>query len=81
MLNWPWQDIVFTVGSWIFIFALVPSIMGSNKPAFSTSLTTGLVLATYVAAYLSLDLVFSAVSTLILASAWLFLGWQKRPSN
>lgn len=72
-----WQDFVFTIGSWIFIIALLPAIFGKNKPPTSTSLINGLVLILFSVAYFSLELWLSAASVAILALAWMFLGWQK----
>lgn len=80
-----WQDIVIAIGSWIFIFALFPSIFGKDKPPFSTSALTGSILVVYVAVYFTLHLWLSMVSTGILGIAWLTLAMQKylkkRPSN
>ena len=76
-----WQDIVFSVGSWIFIIALLPSLFGKDKPPLSTSVLTGSVLLVYALTYLSLDFWLSVASTGILAIAWLALGVQKFLAN
>lgn len=76
-----WQDIVLSIGSWVFIVALVPSILGKDKPPASTSLLTGGILLIYVAVYYSLHLWVSVVSTGMLGLAWLFLGYQKFPKK
>jgi len=74
----PWQDIVFSVGSWIFIAALVPSIIGRySKPALSTSVMTFVVMTLFAYTYVSLELFASAVSAGFLALAWLVLAIQK----
>ncbi|MDE2311724.1 MAG: hypothetical protein KGJ93_01365 [Patescibacteria group bacterium] len=72
-----WQDIVLSVGSWIFIAALVPSLLSKDKPPIATSLSTGSVLLVYTVVYVSLHLWLSTASTGILALAWLALGAQK----
>jgi hypothetical protein len=72
-----WQDIVLSVGSWIFIIALLPSLLGKDKPPVSTSLLTGGILLVYVLVYLTLHLWLSVASTAILGIAWLALGAQK----
>lgn len=72
-----WQDIILTGGTAIFAAALVPSVVGKNKPAFSTSLMTGLVLAVFVIVYLSLALWFSALMTTVTATLWLTLATQQ----
>ncbi len=72
-----WQDIVLSVGSWIFIAALFPSLLGKDKPPISTSVLTGGVLLVYTLVYFSLHLWLSMASTGVLAVAWLALGVQK----
>lgn len=72
-----WQDIVLSVGSWIFIIALIPSLISKDKPPTATSVLTGAVLLVYTFVYFSLHLWLSMASTGILALAWLALGVQK----
>ena len=72
-----WQDIVLSVGSWIFIIALVPSLVGKDKPPVSTSFLTGIILLVYVGTYSTLHLWLSMASTGLLGVAWLVLGFQK----
>lgn len=72
-----WQDIVLSVGSWIFIAAMLPMLFGKYKPPLSTSVPTGLVLVAYTFVYSSLHLRLSMVSTGIMAVAWLGLAAQK----
>jgi len=72
-----WQDIIFSIGSWIFTIALIPSILGKDKPAISSSLITGLVLTVYVIAYGSLNFWLSSVSVGSAALAWFILAYQK----
>ncbi|MBU1248284.1 MAG: hypothetical protein KKB70_06275 [Proteobacteria bacterium] len=73
-----WQDIIFTVGGWFFLLLLLPSITSEAKPAFLTSLGTGVVLIAYVAAMASLGCVLGAVSTALTALSWFFLAWQRK---
>lgn len=72
-----WQDIILTGGGYVFIIALIPSIVGKDKPAFSSSLLTGGILGAYAIVYATIGLVSAAISTALLALAWLFLAWQK----
>lgn len=55
-----WQDLVLTIGSLIFVIALIPSVKGRDKPTFWTSALTGSVLVTFVIVYATLDLWFAA---------------------
>jgi len=72
-----WQDIVFTVGSFIFSVALIPTIRAKNKPPVITSFITFAVLATFVACYLSLGFYVSAIAGGLTAICWLILYIQK----
>ena len=77
-----WQDIVFSIGSWIFAIALVPSILSkTDKPALSSSLLTASLLTLYVPTYASLGLTVSAISGGIIALAWWILAYQKWRSS
>ena len=51
-----WQDIVLSVGAWIFFIALIPSIKSRDKPAIMTSLPTGIVLVIFALTYATLGL-------------------------
>ena len=72
-----WQDIVLSVGSWLFLIALLPSIFGKDKPPLFTSLLTGTVLIVFAITYYTLHLGLSVVSTATLGIAWLTLALQK----
>ena len=76
-----WQDIVFAVGAWIFFIALIPSIRNDNKPALSTSATTGVVLFVYTLTFATMELWLSVFSSLLTASAWITLAIQKYRQN
>lgn len=72
-----WQDWVFTLGQVIFLIALIPTLKGKQKPELSTSIVTGIILLTFSFAYFTLELWFSAVMSIFMASAWFFLGFQR----
>ncbi|MDO8620333.1 MAG: hypothetical protein Q7R64_03230 [bacterium] len=76
-----WQDIVFSVGQWIFIIALIPSLLSKEKPALSTSLMTGTVLAVFAFTYSTLSLWTASVSTVLSAGTWFVLAVQKYNSD
>jgi hypothetical protein len=75
------QDFILTVGSVIFLIALLPMLQATEKPVIKTSLTTGIVLCVFSATYASLELYFSAVMTLLSGGIWLTLAWQKYASS
>ncbi len=72
-----WQDYVFVVGNLVFIAALIPSIVGKDKPAIATSILTSITLYTFAFSFATLSLWGSAVLTFIVASLWLTLAFQK----
>ena len=72
-----WQDIIITIGSLIFIAALIPTVLGKEKPALMTSFPTSAVLLVYAGVYLSLHLWFSSATTAAMAILWLVLGLQR----
>lgn len=72
-----WQDIVFTVGSLVFIIALLPSVFSENKPDIKTSALTTVILSVFALTYFSLHLYFSSIVTFATALVWGFLAWQK----
>jgi len=72
-----WQDIVFSIGAWIFVIALLPSVFGKDKPALLSSLITGSVLAIFAFTYVSLSLGMAALSTSMVSLTWFVLAIQK----
>ena len=72
-----WQDWVLSTGSLIFSIALVPTVLGKEKPAISTSLLTGSVLLIYAFVYATFSLWFSAISVMITGILWLTLLVKK----
>ena len=71
-----WQDLVLTSGSLIFLVALVPTVLGSSKPAPLTSLSTGSVLIVFAVTYATLGLSFASVTTATTGLTWLLIFWQ-----
>jgi hypothetical protein len=71
-----WQDAVLTAGSLVFLFALVPTILGPSKPAPFTSFSTGTVLLIFAATYVTLELYFACITTAATGIAWLTILFQ-----
>jgi hypothetical protein len=72
-----WQDIVIAVGSLVFAIALLPSVLGKDKPALSTSIMTGTVLVVFMLVYATLDLWYATFTTFLAAALWITLAVQK----
>ena len=73
-----WQDYVLALCSFIFSLALIPSIIGSHKPEFSTSVVTGSLLLVYSAVYFSLGLWIAGIANTVSAILWLILAEQRK---
>ena len=71
-----WQDLVFTVGGGMFFLALLPTLLGKNKPALSTSLLTGGILFVFALTYMTMGMLFSAVATGLTSATWLTIAAQ-----
>jgi len=72
-----WQDIVLTIGQIIFIIALFPSILSTDKPAVQTSVVTAAVALSIAAVYVTLSIPFAAISAALNGALWLVLAVQK----
>ncbi|MFW6283209.1 MAG: hypothetical protein ACOC1P_04125 [Minisyncoccales bacterium] len=72
-----WQDLVISIGEWIFIVSLMFSIFSKNKPSIYTSLTTGIVLTFFGISFFTLNLYMAGVSSLGCAICWYILFVQK----
>ena len=76
-----WQDWILTTGSILFIIALAPSVFSKDKPALTTSLLTGTVLAVFAFVYGTLHLWLAATTTSITSFTWFILAYQKHSIN
>ena len=73
-----WQDLVISAVQWVFVAALIPTIMHpTKKPTFSTSFTNVMGIIVVALVYLSLDLWISALGAVFLGLGWLTLAVQR----
>lgn len=72
-----WQDVVLTIGSLIFMVALVPSVRSADKPAPLTSFSTAAVLYVFAGVDVTLGLLFTALTTTGTAALWTTLLVQR----
>ncbi|MBU6431112.1 MAG: hypothetical protein KGJ58_02055 [Patescibacteria group bacterium] len=72
-----WQDILLSIGQFVFAVALLPSVFGKDKPALSTSLTTGIVLMIFAFTYSTLKLWSGAAFAALVGAMWFVLVIQK----
>jgi hypothetical protein len=72
-----WQEAIFALGSCTFMLALIPSIIERKPPALSTSVTTGVTLALFSVAYMTMGFWYAGVASLITAVMWAMLAYQR----
>ena len=72
-----WQDWVFGIGTIVFSLALIPAILGKEKPPLSTSLSTGSILFVFAVTQASLSLWFACVMSVVAGCLWITLTVQK----
>ncbi|RJQ32355.1 NUDIX hydrolase [Candidatus Parcubacteria bacterium] len=72
-----WQDVLLSIGQFVFAAALLPSVFGKDKPALFTSLTTGIVLGVFAFTYLTLQLWSASIFAAVVGVLWLILAFQK----
>ncbi len=77
MLEVSWQDAVLMMGNFVFLAALIPSLVSSDKPSKWTSLVTATTLTAFAVAYYSLSLMYGAIGATLSALAWWVLCIQK----
>ena len=73
-----WQDILIMLGGFGFSIALIPSVRGKQKPPRSSCVLTGVILASYCIAFVTMGLWLSTLSTSLTALMWFILLFQKR---
>lgn len=71
-----WQDVVMTLGQFIFAVSLIPTILGNEKPAWSTCIMSSIVLTVYIPTLYSLGLYISVIATVLVAIGWWILFFQ-----
>jgi len=71
-----WQDIVIGIGNWIFVLALIPSIVSDKKPALVTSIITAIVVTVFAYCFFTLELYHSMISSAAVGVCWWILFLQ-----
>lgn len=73
-----WQDWVLAVTVAAFNIALIPSIVGKDKPRLATSVLTASFLIPQAIVFFSLSLWYSFIMACINTLLWIVLAIQKR---
>lgn len=71
-------DTIFTIGSILFILALIPVWASPVKPSRFSCFLTGTILLAYAGCYLTEHLHYSFWTTAVLGGLWVAIGFQQR---
>lgn len=72
-----WQDIVISIGSALLTIGLIPTVVAKEKPAVTTSLTSGTIILVFAATGTTIGLWFTAAVQVITSGLWFVLAYQK----
>ena len=72
-----WHDVVLSVSVLAFNIALLPSLLGKQKPRVATSLLTALFIVPEIIVFFSLSLWYSFAMALLNAIFWSILAIQR----
>ena len=73
-----WQDLTMMAVGFMFSFFLIPSILGKEKPAKITCITTVSGMAVITVCMATLELWLTTVSYSLTTIAWAILAVQRR---
>lgn len=71
-----WQDLVLAILQGLTIVALVPTLLGKDKPEKTTSLFTSFILLAMAFIFLTMGLVYASVSAALAGVLWIVLFAQ-----
>lgn len=72
----PWQDLAAGIGQIVLSIALIPSVLGKEKPAAITSLLNASILLLFATVYVSFGLWFSVAMIIVQIVLWGTLSYQ-----
>lgn len=72
-----WQDTVIAVCQLAFLPSMLPTLLGKDKPAFSTSIMNAVIVMIITVTFVTLHLWFSVATGIITALIWATLALQK----
>ncbi|MBI4118366.1 MAG: hypothetical protein HY455_02445 [Parcubacteria group bacterium] len=72
-----WQDKVISIGQWLFLAALLPSVLGPDKPAFWSSMMTASILGVFAYTFWTLKLKNATISSVAVSVGWFILAYQQ----
>ena len=73
-----WQDVLLGVVNWLLVAFLLPTVVSkTEKPAFVSSLLTGICLFGIAISYYTLGLTVGALPATLQALLWFILAYQR----
>lgn len=72
-----WQDVVLAICQLAFVPAMVPTLLGPDKPALSTSVMNAVIVTTIATTMATLGLWFAVSTAALIALIWAVLAVQK----
>jgi len=72
-----WQDTVIAVCQLAFVPAMIPTLRGKDKPAFSTSVLNAVIVTIIASTLATLHLWWAVSTALLIALIWVILAVQK----
>jgi hypothetical protein len=76
-----WQDFVIASAQLAFLLAMIPTLLGPDKPALLTSLSTAFIVSIVAVTQLTLSLWFTFLVATLHAMLWALLAIQKFTLN
>lgn len=76
-----WQDKVIAICQLAFLPSMIPTLLGKDKPAFSTSVMNALIVGVIAVTMATLNLWFSVFTGTLIFIIWIILAIQKRPGK
>ncbi|MPZ48853.1 MAG: hypothetical protein GEU75_06000 [Dehalococcoidia bacterium] len=73
----PWQDWVFSIGGFVILISLIPTIRGDQKPALTTSVMSLAIISIFAVTMATLGLWLSASANAGVAAAWGVMAVQR----
>ena len=72
-----WQDWIFSLGGFLILVSLVPTLRSAQKPALSTGVMSFVLVAIFAATMVTLGLWFSAFANALISLCWGVLALQR----
>src|SRR4051794_35312814 len=72
-----WQDWVFSVGGFLILASLIPTLRGEQKPALTTGVMSFVLVAIFACTMATLGLWLSAFANALISLSWGTLALQR----